>query len=282
VNQEEATQEPLLVEKKDEKEALSGIVEIGPATIKEFLRLLEQEFEPKPKFLWVDGKLFISLDLSAPHEAAVDEIKRQMGILTHALVISKGSANFNAPAGGGAAAFSALPDGSWRPRALVGPNPSPTMILEVGRSQTLADLHTKALRWLGANTTIQIVLVIKIWELFGGNNIRLLAMRYERGAVNPIFAVSFGTHRLHAATRATLANGILGATLLRGVGEVHPVTGIAYPACNGAGIPIYQLRIPNLLLYNGVPGGVPPAAPGIGYYTFDLFSVQTDVITSFQ
>jgi hypothetical protein len=151
----------------------------------------------------------------------------------------------------------------------------------VGHSQSLTDLHTKALTYLGANTTIQIVVIVKIWDLFGNNHIRLLAMRYERGAANPVFAVSFGTHRLHQKSRNVLNNTILGATPLTGVGEVDPATGNPYPACNGARIAQYQLRIPTPLLFTGLPGGIPPAAPANRHYGVDLFDIQTDVIDSF-
>lgn len=151
----------------------------------------------------------------------------------------------------------------------------------MGHSQSLIDLNTKALRWLGTNTTVQIVVVVKIWNTFGGNNhIRLLAMRYQRGAANPVFAVSFGTHRLHYTALNTLTNQILGGTPLTGVGEVDPATNNPYPACNGGGIAQYQFRIPTPLLFNGVPGGVPLAAPLV--YNIDLHSVQTDVIASSQ
>ena len=151
----------------------------------------------------------------------------------------------------------------------------------MGHSQSLADLHTKALTWLGANTTIQMVIVIKIWDLFGNNHIRLLAMRYERGAANPVFAVSFGTHQLHHQSRNVLNNTILGATPLTGVGELDPATGNPYPACNGAGIAQYQLCIPTPLLFTGLPGGIPPAGPANGHYGLDLFRIQTGVIASF-
>jgi len=109
----------------------SAVFEIGSATHKEFLRLLKKEFDAKFRFLWLDGKLFITLDTGGPHEAALGEFAGQLRNLTIGHVAYCGTANVVAPAGRGAPPFNSQPDCSWRPRTIVGANRMPTMVLEV-------------------------------------------------------------------------------------------------------------------------------------------------------
>jgi hypothetical protein len=121
----------LMIEKKDSKEPSedSAIIEIGSATYKELCSLLEEDFDCK--FLWVNGKLLITLETSGPHGGAIVQFSGQIFTLTNALILGLGDKTINAPAAGGALAFNAQSDGSWRPRTLVGANPMPTLILEV-------------------------------------------------------------------------------------------------------------------------------------------------------
>ena len=57
----------------------------------------------------------------------------------------------------------------------------------------------------------------------------------------------------------------MNATHFRGVG-------FGGPPCDAHGIPTYQLTLPTIEIFNGVPGGVPTDLPGVA--AIDLFEVQ--------
>lgn len=68
-------------------------------------------------------------------------------------------------------------DGSWTPNGRGGGggdgggapmdkrgNPYPTVVLEVGYNQSLDDLRYDALQWLSEPSTVQIVIIVKMWD----------------------------------------------------------------------------------------------------------------------
>ncbi|PKK58192.1 hypothetical protein RhiirC2_341559 [Rhizophagus irregularis] len=77
----------------------------------------------------------------------------------------------------------------------------PTMMIEVGFSQSLPDLHRTATLYFDPRTTIQIVLAIKIFGVrtdttTNTSTIALIAMLYLRTSINPLIptsVISFGT-----------------------------------------------------------------------------------------
>lgn len=73
----------------------------------------------------------------------------------------------------------------------------------------------KANTWLGAATGVQMVIVVKINNRTAAG-VSLIALRFERGAVGPAYAVSFGTRALNPCqvnTINALGNHLLYSTL---------------------------------------------------------------------
>lgn len=97
------------------------------------------------------------------------------------------------------------PDGEWRPRALGVPPalardttglPFPTVVVEVACSETTSSLHTLAPIYLGANTSIQLYVGIKIFPRRANGKFAMLALLYSRANLpftTPVQAISCGT-----------------------------------------------------------------------------------------
>ena len=103
----------------------------------------------------------------------------------------------------------------------------------------------------------------------------MLALRYLRtNQINtvPDIIISFGTAPLHPNTIGFLIN--IGVPLANIVGVRFSAT-----ACNTSGIPIYQLHIPAIELFNGAFGGIPAGAVN-GFY-LDLWELQNIVLNDF-
>jgi hypothetical protein len=134
-------------------------------------------------------------------------------------------------------------------------------VVEVHFHTGLQNLYQRAARWLLPATQVQIVISVKIYKRINGQ-IAMVAIRWERGAANPNYCVSFGTRALHPLSIASI-NGRGGPPLV-GVG----IGGAA--ACNALGIAAYQFRLPTALIFAGsaAPGGAPV------FYTIDLFPIQ--------
>jgi len=265
-----------------------GAFDLGDVTMAEFEKLLEDELSSEFKrncpakihHSWENGKLFISFETSPAHSAAVTQFIRYLPDRAEQCYC-RGDESLTAPAAGGAAAFVKQADATVTPRNLplpavsattIGDNPFPTFVLEVGYDQSLTLLREKAAMWLGGNTTIRIVVVVKLYKHFQNGNQGMVALRFHRGIAAPVFAVSFGTAPLHPNVRPTIPG-------LTGVGEINPATGAAFVACNGPGLADYQLRIPTALLYTGVVAGPPAGAPA--HHLIDLWLVQDAVVGTF-
>lgn len=158
---------------------------------------------------------------------------------------------------------------SGLPRLVNGPTvdptcPWPTVVIEVGVSQELRDLHHVALDWLGTNQ-IQIVLVIKLWKPLQNGTMRMLAMLYRaQHSVNvPEHVVSFGTAPLAWQTIPTLTS--INAPQFVGLGHGND------PVCNGPNMPMYQLDFPSTDVFHGV-NPMPPNLPA--NFTLDLYRAQ--------
>ena len=125
------------------------------------------------------------------------------------------------------------PDGEWRPRALGVPPalardatglPFPTVVFEVACSETTSSLHSLAPIYLGANTTIQLYVAIKIVPRRGNGTFAMLALLYSRANIpvtTPIQAISCGT----APIVQRFLPPLLQPPLLTGVG-VPPAAGM--------------------------------------------------------
>ena len=103
----------------------------------------------------------------------------------------------------------------------------------------------------------------------------MLALHYlHTNQINtvPDIIISFGTVPLHPNTIGFLMN--IGVPLANIVG-----VGFSATACNTSGIPIYQLHIPAIELFNGAFGGIPAGAVN-GFY-LDLWELQNIVLDDF-
>jgi len=147
--------------------------------------------------------------------------------------------------------------------------PWPAVLLEICYLRSLATGTRKAVQWLGANTGVQVVIIIKIYPIDVNGGIGMVALRFERGIVGPAYAISFGTRAL--APGPVAAINALGGAQLVGVG----VAGAA--ACNAHGIAIYMLQIPSALAVIGIPAAHMPAGLPANW-NIDLFEVQQDVL----
>jgi hypothetical protein len=57
--------------------------------------------------------------------------------------------------------------------------------------------------------------------------------------------------------------------------------GVANPACNIFGLPLYQLAIPNASIYFGSTNGVSAALAGAVNTNIDLYQIQQAVVETF-
>jgi hypothetical protein len=138
----------------------------------------------------------------------------------------------------------------------------PTVVVEVGITQTIPQLHARAAVYFAAATNIRLYLAFKLYK-----NGAMLLLFYQRLNAAPLVpdAISFGRHNLHH-TVVTSVNALIPATFT-GVGRPGGV------ACNAAGIAMYQVQLPVAELYHNVavPAGLPVNL------TVDLFNIQSSV-----
>ena len=149
----------------------------------------------------------------------------------------------------------------------------PTMVVEVGTSETITSLHDLARNYFSPRTTIQIYLAIKLFPTRMDGTMAMLALRYLRTNQNntvPDVILSFGTALLHYSTINFLTK-IVGVPLTN-------ITGVGFSAiaCNAPNIPDYQLHIPAVELFNGSSGGIP--AGSINGFYLDLWKLQNVVL----
>jgi len=170
-----------------------------------------------------------------------------------------------------------IPDGSVQPRDLLRPPagqgcdsdgvPYPTVVVEVGMSEGLKSLHSKARRYFLPRTTIQVYIAIKIFNSRRDGTRVLVAFVYERANPGrPILVKSFGTAAMHIVTLRFFRRRRVPDQDITGVGR-HMA-----PPCNQLGIPIYQINIPATAIFNGSPAGI-PVNLGNGC-NIDLYGVQ--------
>ncbi|CAB4413314.1 unnamed protein product [Rhizophagus irregularis] len=189
------------------------------------------------------------------------------------------------------------PDSWVRPKYRIRPGPGapaannlgaayPTMIIEVGHSQSLLDLHRKVALYFSPRTTIQIVLLVKIFKPKGNYTITLIAAKYVRTSQTPLIpeqVISFGTATPHQSTINYITN-TMGVPQNRfiGFGRRDPVTGNNYPACNMANIGIYIMNIPANELFDG-NSTVRPFTQAINQgFNLDLYEIQEAILDEFN
>ncbi|CAG8641235.1 2046_t:CDS:1 [Ambispora gerdemannii] len=152
-------------------------------------------------------------------------------------------------------------------------NPYPTLVVEIGNTESLNSLHELAEKYFSQRTTIQIYLAIKLYPPRRNNTFALLAVLYLRNNQNPTTPVvvkSFGTAPLSNHSRIYLQS-IVRDEFITGVG-------FGGAPCAGADIGKYQLAIPTNLLFNDVPGGVPGDVPN--NFIVNLWSLQDAILNN--
>ncbi|CAG8518133.1 3140_t:CDS:2 [Diversispora eburnea] len=90
-------------------------------------------------------------------------------------------------------------------------NPHPTLVAEIGSTESLNHMHDRVARYFSQRTTIQIYIAIKLFPKCRGETFVLLALLYLRSNQNPTIpsiASSFGTANLHPSTRTYLQNTV--------------------------------------------------------------------------
>ncbi|KYR01410.1 hypothetical protein DLAC_02000 [Tieghemostelium lacteum] len=271
--------------KTEENETNNGYIIEADVNYEDFIKYADGLLcDTKDRVFFINGSVLIYEFVTDIHEQTasfiVGEIKYHNNNTRNSLNISGASRiTFNAGTAAIPNNVSYEPDQSIKPQNRVGPQanntglPFPTLVVEVGYSQSLQSLNTKALQYLNPNINIQMVICVKIWNRCPNNTFRALMMFYRRGfaGTNPEQIISFGTAPLHHETRNTINGWNLNANQLSGFGIT--VNGIPTPVCNQAGMALYTLQIPSADLYNGVAAGVPVCVPAT--IPLDLFDLQT-------
>ncbi|GBC03842.1 hypothetical protein RclHR1_05360002 [Rhizophagus clarus] len=188
------------------------------------------------------------------------------------------------------------PDSWVRPKNRIRPQPGaaannlgaayPTMIIEVGYTQSLPDLHRKVALYFSSRTTIQIVLLVKIFKPRRDNTITLIAAKYVRTSQTPLIpeqVISFGMATPYGSTINCITN-TMGVPQNRfiGFGRRNPITGNNYPACNMAGIGTYIMNIPANELFDG-DITVRPFTPAMNQgFDLDLYEIHEAIVDEFN
>ncbi|CAG8625232.1 2442_t:CDS:1 [Ambispora gerdemannii] len=170
------------------------------------------------------------------------------------------------------------PDACVQPRNRRQPQPSravnssgkpyPTLVVEIGNTESLNSLHELATKYFSQRTTIQIYLAIKLF--LSGALLALLYLRNNSNQTMPVIVKSFGTADLANLSRNYLLNTAhVPANVITGVG-------FGGVPCDGPNIPVYQIAIPTILLFNDVPGGVPGGVPS--NFIVDLWRLQDAIL----
>ncbi|KAF9116175.1 hypothetical protein BGX27_004515 [Mortierella sp. AM989] len=145
--------------------------------------------------------------------------------------------------------------------------PYPTVVIQVATTQSINDAHAKVAKWFSPRTTIQLLLVIKIWEPRLDNTLAMVALLYRRQNPNPlvpISAISFGTASITGQALQSLQDIMGGPNFVNGVGY-------GGAPCDAPGIPMYQMNLPAADIYNGDPQGIP--AGNVLGFNLDLWDI---------
>ncbi|CAG8452840.1 10227_t:CDS:2 [Ambispora gerdemannii] len=145
-------------------------------------------------------------------------------------------------------------------------NPYPTMVVEIGNTESVRSLHELVAGYFSPRTTIQIYLAIKLFPPRQDG----LYLRNNQNPIVPTIAKSFGTAPLHVSVQNYLHN-------FAGF-PADGITGVGFGSgpCNGANLPDYQIAIPTISLFNGVIGGVPNGVPN--NFSIDLWDLHDAIL----
>ncbi|RIA99180.1 hypothetical protein C1645_731178 [Glomus cerebriforme] len=245
-----------------------------------------------PVLIYLDNGTIKAYELpTLPHSRASATIKVSMGAWNHANLAYGDDATLILGANS-----SKEPDSWVRPKNRIRPQPDAaannlgtaysTMIIEVGHTQNLPDLHRKVVLYFSPRTTIQIVLLVKIFKPKRNNTITLIAAKYVRisqTSLIPEQVISFGTATPHRSTINYITNtmGVPQNHFIR-FGRRDPVTRNNYPACNMAGIGIYIMNIPANELFDGDITVRPFTLAMNQGFNLDLYEIQEAIVDKFN
>ncbi|GBB97658.1 hypothetical protein RclHR1_03030002 [Rhizophagus clarus] len=166
-------------------------------------------------------------------------------------------------------------DMTFRPRRLPTPPanqacnslgwPYPTMVLEVGYSESIRSLHRWAPFYMSQRTMIMIYLAIKIYR--SNTMVAMLYQRTSRTPNRPTIVISFGTRPIHNRVVNFLLNAGVPDTNIIGVGR-HGA-----PPCNTSNMALYQLHIPAAEILHRTPSILPSVN-----FDLDLWEIQDRVL----
>ncbi|CAG8763756.1 12312_t:CDS:2 [Cetraspora pellucida] len=139
------------------------------------------------------------------------------------------------------------PDICIRPRNRRQPQPSqavnssekpyPTLVVEIGNTESLNNLHELAMKYFSQRTTTQIYLAIKSFP-----SVALLALLYLRNNPNPTIPVIVKSFEIADLSRIYILNTAhVSASVITGIG-------FGGVPCDGGNIPEYQIVISTILL----------------------------------
>eukprot|EP01122_Echinamoeba_exundans_P012310 TRINITY_DN5103_c0_g1_i2.p1 TRINITY_DN5103_c0_g1~~TRINITY_DN5103_c0_g1_i2.p1 ORF type:complete len:219 (+),score=29.89 TRINITY_DN5103_c0_g1_i2:615-1271(+) len=172
------------------------------------------------------------------------------------------------------------PDAYIRPRNLPQPPPGagadpddtpyPTVVVEIGLSESTGSLHKLATEYFDSRTTVRVYIAIKIWPRRADGTFAALVLRYLRGNdpnTTPDQVISFGPGQIHQVALNTMPAVI--PPLI--TGNHRP----GAPLCNAFNLPGFRITVPLIELYHGVPGGVPAGPAGVAppNLVVDLFEL---------
>jgi hypothetical protein len=160
----------------------------------------------------------------------------------------------------------------------------PTVVFEVGMSQSLQSLHARAAVYLSPYTSIQIYIALKFYPQHQDNGMVMIALMYRRPPQpniepQPNVKISFGTAPPLPITQDRLHQ----------MGGVAP-TGLGFGEAPliQRGMPHYQLVIPKQDLFHGVPEDEIPRRcfpsewffPKVNDWIIDLWDIQQEALSA--
>ncbi|RIA87886.1 hypothetical protein C1645_853435 [Glomus cerebriforme] len=206
--EELVTDRKVTQEEIDEEEEVTvddlenGIIVTRNISLDAFLKY--RETGPTVKMSLLEGKVIVHEVQLGSHAVVAGEIVGQMKIWHNYLMVFSGR---NVIVGRN---DSFIPDGSIQPQGLPQPPagqecdksgwPYPTVVVEVGLSEGVKSLHSKARKYLSQRTTIQVYIAVKIFSRRRDGTRALIAFVYERASnnpgkpVRPVLVKSFGSH----------------------------------------------------------------------------------------
>src|SRR6185312_4974654 len=182
-----------------------GIVVASNVPRETYLKFCAGESKVSVKHRFVDGKV-IAHDLPLdPHSAIQGALTGEMYTWNRSELCVMGETDITVNT-----RDVYRPDACIRPRqppqrraVNANGNPYPTMVIEIGSTESLNSLHELATGYFSPRTNIRMYLAIKLFPRRRDRTFALLALFYRRDQPNPTvpcIAKSFGTANLHIST----------------------------------------------------------------------------------